>query len=203
MKNETKSGVAGAVAALLSRIQSRLDKVGRETRQNTDAIVQLQVSAVSPSQVLSVAEKVSSIERVAEKREAQQTLRDQNNVQSLVNLRDSTSKAFSGVQADMQSVAQQLQRFNERIGRAESRLDIFAQQAISAAAFKQAQSQATGMPSDHVWVNKKLTGVYDTTDDLETRVKKLENLLRLYETLRLAQVALAEANGIFLAGPKA
>jgi hypothetical protein len=58
------------------------------------------------------------------------------------------------------------------------------------------------LPVGHEWVNKKLTGVYDSVEDLEARIEKVEKLIALYEGLRKAQIAFAEANGAFLAGPK-
>lgn len=214
-----KANVAGTLAALLSRIQSRLDKVGRETRQNTDAIAtvtdqfRVKVGGLEGTvldqkrltfgrdeqlreKLNGLGQEVNAVKKVVEDREGRQTLRDQNNVQALVNLRDSTAKAFDQVKRDVETLLQQIQRLNERVGQADSKAGIALASAVT-------KAQQSGLPSDHVWLNKKLTGVYDTTDDLETRVKKLEKLIELYEGLRLAQVRLAEANGAFLAGVKA
>ncbi len=212
------SNAAGTLLALLNKIQTRLDNVGRETRQNTDAVAALQDHArvkigglegtVLDQKVVTfrrdeqlreklngLGQEVNAIKKVVEDREARQILRDQNNVQSLVNLRDSTAKAFEQVKQDVQTLLQQIQRLNERVGQADSK-------AASALAFAMSKQPQTGMPSDHVWLNKKLTGVYDTTAELDARIQKMEKLLELYEGLRKAQVALAEANGAFLQGPK-
>ena len=62
----------------------------------------------------------------------------------------------------------------------------------------QTVTRSGSMPSDHVWVNKKLTGVYDSLTDQEQRIQKMEALIEKYETLRKAQADLARVNGNFL-----
>jgi vacuolar-type H+-ATPase subunit I/STV1 len=202
-----------ALVALLSKIQSRLTQVAGQTRLNTDAIATLQDDVrlkvgrlqeqVTPQKwtskttlirrhetlTESVAEHIDRFNRFAEevnKREAQQTLRDQNNVQSLTNLRDSTQKAFAQVRADVTSILNTLQRLNERVGQFESQVSVLK-------SLKVAPSEI-----DQSIVNSKIMGVYNVTENLDARIAKLEDLLEKYEALRKAQAAFAEANGKFL-----
>jgi hypothetical protein len=196
------ANVAGTLAALLGKIQDRLNRVGNETHQNSAKIavlvdnVRLKVGEWQ-RQDATLTERIGRFQAEAFERETRQTARDQNNVQALVNLRDSTAKAFDQVKRDVETLLVQIQRLNERIGKVESQnLSL-----VSTVSLIQNRT-SNGLPSDHIWLNKKLTGVYDTTDDLETRLKKLEAIIVLYENLRKAQLALAEVNGVFLTGPK-
>lgn len=172
------------VTVILNRISDRLTRVARDTRQNTDAISALtdkQRTDIEAQQerLAALADKVSTFEefqkyqarvnKFNDEQEARQTLRDQNNVQSLYNLRDSTQKSFYAVREDMKSLVARAQRFNERLGQIESQ-NISMASSISLISNRTAES----VPYDHVWVNKKLTGVYDSINEIETRVKELE-----------------------------
>lgn len=147
-----KEKILAQVATLLDKFSERLVRVARETRQNTDAVatltdkVRLEVGAqqerlaaladdivkkVGKSDVLFLAgvveemsKKLEAFKKESDVRETQQTARDQNNVQSLVNLRSSTQKAFDQVRDDVAGLLKQIQRLNERVGQVESRLGI-------------------------------------------------------------------------------
>ncbi len=212
-KKNLKSQLITTVGVLFERLTERLNRIGVQTRKNTAAIEALQDKqravirealvqrgAALSEDIKDVQAETARVKQENDDRETRQTLRDQNNVQALVNLRDSAAKAFNDVKLDVENILKFIQRLNERVGQVESqnailgsRVNAIAQETLSAGA----------LPQGHVWVNKKLSGVYDTTDDLEKRVKELEATLVLYENLRKAQAALAQANGAFLAGPKA
>jgi hypothetical protein len=200
MAKNVQSQILSKVTDLFNNFAGRLARLGVQTGKNTAAIEALQdkqrvnVGTLSES-IKDAQAETARVKQENDDRETRQTLRDQNNVQSLVNLRDSVQKAFIAVEGDIESLVKSSQRLNERIGQAESqnlilasRVNAIAQETLSAGA----------LPQGHIWVNKKLSGVYDTTDDLEKRVKELEAILALYENLRKAQAALAQANGQFV-----
>jgi len=145
---KVKETILARVAVLLEKFSERLVRVARETRQNTDTIAALQDNvrlkvgglaqaietgiekvaerqrAQSDYAIKGVIERVSRVEKESADRENKQITRDQNNVQALVNLRDSTAKAFNQVKDDVSALLVQIQRLNERIGQAESKLEI-------------------------------------------------------------------------------
>jgi DNA repair exonuclease SbcCD ATPase subunit len=203
-----KNGVGRAVLVeLLNKIQDRLNRVARETRQNTEAIATLRDGRIAEFWK-SVNVRIGKLEELIQrhdtlttfvgglrddvvrdreinnKREAEQTLRDQNNVQSLINLRVSTQKGFDDVRKDVESLMKTIQRLNERVGQVESQgvvdMALFRQQLRDFESRLNSKEPATItlLPADHVWVNKKLSGVYDTTNDLEKRIQQLELLAK-------------------------
>lgn len=209
-----KSQILAKVAGLLDKFSDRLVATARETRQNSDAIAALrdelrlktgkvegQIIDLTHAVVKrnvdltdAVSKAVESqvrIQQDSEKYDGQQALRDQNNVQALTNLRDSTAKAFTQVRADVEELMKRIQRLNERAGQVES------QNAILATTRTKGANEI-----DQKTVNLKLEGFYDVTEDLDERIAKVERLLELYENLRKAQNELAIANGAFLAGPQ-
>lgn len=216
-----KSQILTKVAGLLDRFSDRLVATARETRQNTDAIavlrdeLRLKIGKLE-GELANTDERIDNSLNKADEREGHQALRDQNNVQALVNLRDSTSKAFTQVKADIEELMKRIQRLNERAGQVES-------QNLSLSSSVSLISNRTANAVTEKVVSNQLEGILDVTGDLEGRVAKieegpcaafhhmvgiekrvteLEHLLELYEGLRKAQNALAIANGAFLAGPK-
>lgn len=155
---------------------------------------------------------IQGVKKENDEREARQVIRDQSNVQSLTNLRDSVQKGFDQVRNDVESLLRTVQRLNERIGQVESqngillsRVNAIAQETLSAA-------KSAALPTDHIWVNKKLTGVYDSLTDLENRihgpcaafhhmvgiekrVTELESEIELITAVRVA-------NAAFVLGPR-
>jgi hypothetical protein len=105
-----------------------------------------------------------------DKREAAQTLRDQNNVQSLVNLRDSTTQAFSQVQKDVEELLKSIGKLSNRVYRVEKQYDDLLERAKSVVVSNFNKPSAI----DQQLVNSKLSGVYDVTANLEERLQKLE-----------------------------
>lgn len=195
-KGNVKSQILAKVAGLLDKFSDRLVATARETRQNTDAIAALRDElrlkfGKLEGELANTDGRIDASLEKADEREGRQTLRDQNNVQSLTALRDSTAKAFTQVRADVEELLKRIQRLNERAGQVES------QNAILVSGQKLIPNQI-----DQKIVNAKLEGIYDVTGDLEVRIQYLESLLALYEGLRKAQNDLAVANGAFLAGPK-
>jgi hypothetical protein len=179
------------------------DLIGK-TAANTDEIRAVEsrvidVAKLSFKREEEILVKLNEAIAVNDKRETAQTLRDQSNVQSLVNLRESTQKGFDQVRKDVEALLKQIQRLNERVGQVESQVGVgnAAYQhmvGVEARVTKIEKSlgnpaPAPSMPSDHVWVNKKLSGVYDTTTDLESRVQRLEAEAELLNDLREAQSA--------------
>jgi hypothetical protein len=163
-----KERILAKVATLLEKFSERLVRVSRETRQNTDAVaaltdkVRLEVGAQQ--------ERLAALADEAAQREHRQTLRDQNNVQALVNLRDSTQKAFSQVRDDVEGLLKQIQRLNERLGQAESKIAFTGPSAIDQSIV---DSKLAGARS---FVDMKLKGVYDVTADLERRLREVEDI---------------------------
>jgi DNA repair exonuclease SbcCD ATPase subunit len=209
MKSETLSKITQLLASLQKRITKTAQKA-QATDDRLDSLIEsynevvknvcfvdgqtvegvkksledFRVQAFQRSEA--IAASLAKVKAENDDREARQAMRDQSNVQSLVNLRDSTAKAFDQVKKDVQELINRVERANSRINQVENQNLIL-----------------NGMPVGHEWVNKKLSGVYETCDDFETRVRKLEELLKLYENLRKAQNDFAIANGAFLAGPAA
>ncbi len=201
---KVKETILARVAVLLEKFSERLVRVARETRQNTDTIAALQDNvrlkvgglaqaietgiekvaerqrAQSDYAIKGVIERVSRVEKESADRENKQITRDQNNVQALVNLRDSTAKAFNQVKDDVSALLVQIQRLNERTGQVESKHDIILERAITAV--------------DQSIVNSKLSGVYDVTADLDRRLQELEAEIALVTEFRRAQAA-------FILGP--
>jgi hypothetical protein len=144
--------------ALLKRIVEQ-GKISVESDcQLSDKIEANRVQAFQRTEALAL--QIAKVKEENDQREERQTLRDQNNVQSLVNLRDSTHTAFQQVKTDVQNLIKTDQGLSRRLYEVESRLSNPA--------------PAPQMPSDHVWVNKKLSGVYDSVADLEGRLQALE-----------------------------
>ncbi|SRR6266403_5073469 len=176
--SNTKSQILSKVATLLDKFSDRLVNVARQTRQNTDAVAALRdevrlkaeravgiaVEAKEKAERAHLAliyqgESIDKLKKEAEDREGRQTLRDQNNVQSLTNLRDSTQKGFDQVRQDVESLLKTIQRLNERVGQVESQV---------------ALAKVGPSAIDQQTVNSKLAGVYDVTADLDRRVQELE-----------------------------
>jgi 4-diphosphocytidyl-2C-methyl-D-erythritol kinase len=82
--------------------------------------------------------QVERVETESEARETRQALRDQNNVKSMQDLRNSTQKAFDQVRNDVEQLLKLSQKLNERIGMLESG---------TAAALKAAQAPAVAPTS--------------------------------------------------------
>lgn len=223
MSKEVKSQILSKVATLLDKFSDRLVRIANQTRQNTDAVAVLRddirlkagraegiaIEANGKAERAHLAlihhgELIDSVKKENDVREDKQTLRDQNNVQSLVNLRESVQKGFDLVRNDVDTLMKQVQKLNERVGQAESKVSQFVVGSIVPSAQildtvrrvgEIEKKLAPGMPSDHVWLNKKLTGVYDTTDELEKRLQEIEAEIELITALRVAQAA-------FVLGPR-
>jgi len=142
-----------------------------------------------------IKQSVEQVKIENDKREAAQTLRDQNNVQSLVNLRESTQKGFDQVRKDVEQLLKLNQRLNERVGQVEwphmvgieKRVgELEGQSKGHGYRLNQIETGKAELPSDHVWLNKKLTGVYDTTADLEARVREMEQFLKAFREYQKA-----------------
>lgn len=190
--SNVKSQILSKVATLLDKFSDRLVKIAAETKQNTEAIAELKdraldaharVDAINSlrkgtdakvqeiatriqqdfSRVTTLADRIKEVEFENNKREESQTLRDQNNVQSLVNLRESTQKAFSQVRDDVAQLMRQIQVLNERVGKVESQNLILA------------ESQRVNLLSTtQSSINFKLSGVYDVTAELDKRLQVVE-----------------------------
>jgi chromosome segregation ATPase len=109
-----KEKVLAKVATLLEKFTERLTRFAEQQSTVEKNIKDLQY------QTFTTVERILRVENETRDREARQTLRDQNNVQSLVNLRESTAKAFNQVRDDIASLIKQVQRLNERVGQVES-----------------------------------------------------------------------------------
>src|SRR5216684_1156889 len=176
--SNTKSHILSKVATLLDKFSDRLVRIANQTRQNTDAVasltdkVRLEVGAqqerlaaladdidkkVGKSDVRFLADVVEGIKKENDVRENNQTARDQNNVQSIVNLRDSTQKGFDQVRSDVDQLLKLNQRLNERVGQVESQNLSLASTVSLLQNRLNAPAPAPSIPSDHVWLNKKLT----------------------------------------------
>lgn len=125
----------------------------------------------------------AAVEKVNDTRESQQTLRDQSNVQSIKDLRDSVDVAFKIVEKDVaaldavdKSQSAWINQCATRITEVEKFQADLVERAkkFVSAPFETRVSGGTQLPVGHVWVNKKLTGVYDSITELENRLKKLE-----------------------------
>lgn len=138
-----KSQVLSKVATLLEKFSDRLVRVSTKADQN--------------------AEQISLVIGSLDKRDAHQAARDQNNVQSLVNLKDSTQKGFDQVRQDVESLLKTIQRLNERLGQVETH-DVILTSLVN-----QPQEKI-----DQSIVNSKLSGVYNVTEDLDRRIRSLE-----------------------------
>lgn len=205
MKSETLS----KITQLLASLQKRITKTAQKTQANTERLDSLVESynevvknvcfadgqtvvglkgdlesfrAQAFQRSEAIAASLAKVKAENDDREMRQTMRDQNNVAAIQMLERSMVKAFGNVKTDIQNLVDQNRTLRESISQVENGQEL---------------------PIGHEWVNKKLSGVYETCDDFETRVRKLEELLKLYENLRKAQNDFAIANGAFLAGPKA
>ena len=107
-------------------------------------------------------ESIDTLRSEVEARETRQGLRDQNNVQSLVKLTESTQKGFDLVRHDVEELLKLSQKLNERVGKAESRVEKMEEPLCAA-------------PStiDQALVNSKLSGVYDAMEGLEERLENV------------------------------
>jgi hypothetical protein len=176
--SNTKSKIYNKIVTILDKFSNRLVRIADQTKGNSDAIVRL----TSGQQTLQ--DNISRVEFENNKREEAQVLRDQSNVQSLVNLRDSTKKAFDQVAADVKTLLTATQRLNERVGQVESRqsgpnpfgvdITVFREQLKDFESRLTSRGFTDDLPSGHVWVNKKLSGVYAVADEFEARIQKLE-----------------------------
>jgi hypothetical protein len=198
-KKNVKSQIYSKVADLLDSFANRLARVsqnhaGLERRHNilTGFVGGLRDDVVSLKQaydarVVGIDARIAGVKEENDKREQVQTLRDQNNVQALHDLRTAAQKSFDLVREDVKTLLQQIQRLNERVGQVES-------QNIIATKFLQAKpvQVESGLPNGHVWVNKKLTGVYESVGDLEARVTLAETELEALKELRKALAVIAK-----------
>lgn len=175
------ANVNSKLASLLTKLQDRLNRVSSAMRQNVDAIATkiggLETQTFQRDEQLreklnELGQEVNATKKENDDREARQTLRDQNNVQSIMKLRDSTQKGFDQVRQDVESLLKAVQRLNERVGQAESQgnANVLNVNRLLGSVAKMEVTQAPNT----VWVNKKLTGVYDTTDELDKRIQELE-----------------------------
>jgi hypothetical protein len=173
----------GLVERVNKTIDHRDAKHSTREQINSTAVEQLK----SAQQTL--VDQIKEVEFENNKREEAQTLRDQNNVQSLVNLRESTQKAFSQVRDDVAQLMRQIQLLNERVGKAESANKIL----VDLVAHQGRQQQAASHHTNPT-INFKLAGVYDVTAELDKRLQVLEAEQKLVEAWRAAQAA-------YIAGP--
>ena len=184
------------IATILDKFAERLTTVARDTRRNSDEVAALRddtrlkigkLQSQADADVRSLREAdvdiICNVGNLIDQKEAQQTLRDQSNVQSLINLRDSTGKAFDQVKKDVETILKQVQRLNERIGLAESNLTR-----------TQADFAARASATHNSVVKYKLERVFDVTADLEARLQRVEAEAKLIEAVRTAQIN-------FMAGP--
>lgn len=197
------ANVNSKLASLLAKLQERLIRTSGETRQNTDAIatiqdqVRVKVGGLETrtfqrdeqlrEKLNELEQEVNATKKESNDREARQTLRDQNNVQSIMKLRDSTQKGFDQVRQDVESLLKAVQRLNERVGQVESQGNA---NVLNVNRLLGSVAKMEVTPPDTVWVNKKLTGVYDTTAELDSRIQVLEAEIALITAFRAAQAAL-------------
>jgi len=168
--SNTKSKIYEKIVTILDKFANRLTRIANQTKDNSDAIVRI----TTEQQTLQ--DSISRVEFENNKREEAQVLRDQ-------------SKAFDNVAGDMKNALQTLQRLNERIGKAESQnLSLASTVSLLQNRLDSSAPPAASLPSDHVWVNKKLSGVYAVADEFEARIQKLE--------AGLPVVSVAELNNI-------
>jgi chromosome segregation ATPase len=155
----------GSIETSIETLEHQAVTADKKLTERVDAINELRIDIQS---------RLDQHIRESVDKEAKQTLRDQSNVQSLTNLRDSVQKAFNQVKDDVASLLKTIQRLNERVGQVESQ-NLSLASAVSLLQNRMdSPAPAPQMPSDHVWINRKLSGVYDTTTDLEARLQKLE-----------------------------
>lgn len=214
MKNET----AQKISSVLVSITKRLSRVAKQTFENTEELSILRgttanaynelkastedfrVQAFQRTEVLATAnaialKQIADVKKENDDREARQALRDQNNVQSIINLRDSMSRAFNEVKKDIQELITRIDATNSRI----KNVEVFQADLLERAKrIVLTPTPALSMPNNHVWVNKKLSGVYSQVNEQEDRIQKLEALIEKYENLRKAQAELAKAQGEFV-----
>lgn len=152
----------GQTAEQVSLLISSLDK--REARFQ-DEVVRLK------TQNLTLLDRIKEVAFENDKREEAQTLRDQSNVQSMHDLKNSVQKAFDLVRGDVKTLLERVQSLNERVGKVESQTTILAG---CVGDLNIAKQQASALPSDHVWVNKKFTSAYNVMEEIEKRVASLE-----------------------------
>jgi hypothetical protein len=181
------STVNSKLAALIAKLQDRLNRVGLQSGQTAAAVLTLRdetrlrtgTLAEDVVKLKTLADDTVTIiktrEQVADKREAAQTLRDQNNVQAIINFRDSTAKAFAQVSDDVAKLDRADHKLSDRVTEVEKFTSDLVERAKNLV--RMPAPAPPSLPSDHVWVNKKLTGVYDTTTNLEERLAKLESFI--------------------------
>lgn len=171
------------LAGLPAKIQDRLNRVGLQANQTSAAVetVESRHKALTNfvnrlrDDVVAVRDYIEEVRTENDKREERQTLRDQSNVQSLVNLRESVQKGFDLVRNDVDTLNKKDRTLSDRITEIETFQKDLVERAKRLVVYtRDYQAPAPSMPSDHVWVNKKLTGVYDSMTELEVRMRKLE-----------------------------
>jgi predicted nuclease with TOPRIM domain len=167
------------VAAILGKMQDRLNKTVQDTRLNAETIHVVSEELRIRTVKLAAAQQETSTRlqqdfEKAEAREGRQALRDQSNVQSLKNLAESVQKAFDQVKNDVSELLKLNQRLNERIDQVESRT------AAALAALTPPSAAAQSI------VNSKLRGIYDVTEDLDARLQKAEIEVEALRELRKA-----------------
>jgi hypothetical protein len=214
---EKKWSLYGDLVSIVMKLQARLTKAAQKIQANTEAIEHLEAvakigyqqnnDAISVLRASAESNRVQAFQRSEQiaaslaqvkkendDREYRQTMRDQSNVVSLQKLAASTDRGFNAVRTDVESLMDADLRLR---GQITSLTNVLAQIQVRLNAPAPA-SAPTALPVGHEWVNKKLTGVYDSVDELDARLEKMEKLVALYEKLRKAQLELAKANGEFL-----
>lgn len=172
----SKPEVLKSIVGLVASLQKSLHKVRQKTSANTEeldtlrgscsvaylqhnreiaeakkAIEDFRVQAFQRSEA--IAALLAKVKAENDDRETRQTMRDQNNVAGIQMLERSMVKAFGNVKTDIQNLVDQNRTLRESIS-----------QVVN----------GQELPIGHEWVNKKLTGVYDTTTDLDNRLQKIE-----------------------------
>jgi len=157
-----------ALIARTEQLKNESDKLGIALVA-TDTVLHQAVKEIKDQTGKNVADinlahvRLDAQKLVGEGREERQIARDQNNVQALVNLRDSTAKAFNQVRDDVAALMKQIQRLNERVGQTESQNKILADAFLGPNAV-----------INQSVVNSKLSGVYNVTEELDKRIQTLE-----------------------------
>jgi len=158
------SDAAAKIASLLGKLQERLNRLTGTVYEIT-ARIQQDYGRTETKFVQLHSRDESLLARIKEvafdndKREEAQVLRDQSNVQSIVDLRELTQKGFDLVGKDIASLVKSVQRLNERMGQLESKtgdICVVDQQEVNAKLLK-------------------LTKAYDGLDSLNERLRSLED----------------------------
>lgn len=188
------------IVELVSSLQKSLHKVRQKVNANTETLEVLNTrieeqAGIATANDCQLADKIESnrvqafqrseqiaaslaqVKKENDDREMRQTVRDQNNIQALHNLKDSVQKAFDQVKTDVQSLMSADIRLR---GEVVSLTNVAAllQNRVNAA-------PAQTLPAGHEWVNKKLSGVYSQLDEVEARLTAIETARRLEATEQL------------------